>query len=153
ITRLAPGGPAEQAGLQPRDLIIAIGGIPFTDTAAFGPDGPESAVRGEPGTTVHLTVRSPGAGPRDVAVVRQIIPEDAFPPVTAERLPGTQVGLLAINTFAQTDLVEQVRDQLQSLLDAGPLAGLIVDVRDNGGGFINEMLETLGLFVDGGTIG
>jgi C-terminal peptidase prc len=153
ITRLAPGGPAEQAGLQPRDLIVAIGGIPLTDTAAFGPEGPEGAVRGAPGTTVQLTVRSPGGAPRDVAVLRQIIPEDAFPPVTVQRLPGTQVGLLAINTFAQTDLVEKVRDQLQSLLDAGPLAGLIIDVRDNGGGFINQMLETLGIFIDGGTIG
>ena len=153
ITRLAPGGPAEQAGLQPRDLIVAIGGVPFTNTSAFGPDGPESAVRGAPGTTVHLTVRSPGAAPRDVAVVRQIIAEDAFPPVTAQRLPGTQVGLLAISTFAQTELVEKVRDQVKSLLADGPLTGLIIDVRDNGGGFINQMLEILGLFIDGGTIG
>jgi len=153
ITRIAPRGPAEQAGLQPRDLIVAIGGIPLTDTAAFGPDGPEGAVRGVPGTTVQLTVRSPGGAPRDVAVIRQIIPEDAFPPVTVQRLPGTQVGLLAINTFAQTDLVEEVRDQLESLLDAGPLTGLIIDVRDNGGGFLNQMLETLGVFIDGGTIG
>ncbi len=153
ITRLAPGGPADQAGLQPRDLIVAIGGIPFTDTAAFGPDGPEGAVRGAPGTVVHLTVRSPGGVPRDIALVRQIIPEDAFPPVTAQRLPGTQVGILSINTFAQTDLVQQVRDQLQSLLAAGPLTGLIIDVRDNGGGFIHLMLETLGIFIDGGTIG
>src|SRR4051794_20222769 len=60
ITRLAHGGPAEQAGLRARDLILAVGTTLFTDTAAFGPDGPNGVIRGAPGSTVQLTVRSPG---------------------------------------------------------------------------------------------
>ena len=153
IVRLAAGGPAEQAGLQPRDLILSINDIPLTNIAAFGPDGPEGAVRGDPGTTVRLSVRSPGAAPRDLELVRQIIPEDAFPPVTSQRVPNTQVGILAIHTFAHNELLERVRGQIESLLAGGPLTGLIVDVRDNGGGYIHLMLETLGLFIDGGAIG
>jgi C-terminal peptidase prc len=153
IIRLAPGSPADQAGLHERDLITAIGGTPYTDTQAFGPDGPEGAVRGEPGTPVLLTVRSPGGAPRDVTVTRQIIPDDAFPPVAAQRVPGTQVGLLTIDTFERKDVVDMARERLQALSDAGPLDGLIIDVRDNSGGFIDLMLDMLGLFVDGGSIG
>jgi C-terminal peptidase prc len=153
ITRLAPGGPAEMAGLRPRDVILAVGGVVFTDTAAFGPGGPLAAVRGTPGTQVALTVRSPGAAPREVVLTRRVIPSDAFPAVEASRLPNTNVALLAITTFERPDTAELVRDQAEALLKAGPLDGLIVDVRDNGGGYIDAMLDTIGLFVNGGTIG
>lgn len=153
ITRVAAGGPADQAGLQPRDLIVAIGGTPISDTVAFGPEGPEGAVRGLPGTQLLLAVRSPGDPVREVQLTRRVIPADAFPPVEARRLAGTQVGLLLIDTFAREDLTTLVRDQLDDLLARGPLDGLIIDVRDNGGGFIEVMLDTLGLFADGGSIG
>jgi C-terminal processing protease CtpA/Prc len=46
-----------------------------------------------------------------------------------------------------------VRDQLDRLLQDAPLDGLILDVRDNPGGFIDTMLDTMALFVDGGIIG
>jgi len=153
ITRLARGGPAEQAGLRSHDLILAIGSTPFTDTAAFGPDGPNGVIRGVPGTTVQLTVRSPGGPPRVVLITRQLIPSDAFPPVEAQRLPGTQTGLLEIDTFDRQGLEQLVHEQLDLLLKAGSLDGLIIDLRDNQGGFVSTMLDTLGLFVDGGSIG
>jgi C-terminal peptidase prc len=153
ITRLAHGGPAEQAGLRPRDLILAIGNIAFTDTVAFGPGGPNGAIRGAPGSVVQLTVRSPGAPPRPVLITRQVIPSDAFPPVVAQRLASTQVGLLEIDTFDRQGLDQLVRDQLDRLLKDGPLEGLIIDVRDNPGGFRDTMLDTLAIFVDGGSIG
>ncbi len=153
ITRLARGGPAEQAGLRSHDLILAVGSTPFTDTAAFGPDGPNGVIRGVPGSTVQLTVRSPGGVPRVVLITRQIIPSDAFPPVEAQRLPGTQTGLLAIDTFDRQGLEQLAHDQIDLLLKAGPLDGLIIDLRDNQGGLVTTMLSTLGLFVDGGSIG
>ena len=153
ITRLARGGPAEQAGLRARDLILAVGTTPFTDTAAFGPDGPNGVIRGAPGSTVQLTIRSPGGAPRVVLITRQLIPSDAFPPVEAQRLPGTQTGLLTIDTFDRDGLEQLVREQIDRLLKAGSLDGLIIDLRDNQGGMVATMLSTLGLFVDGGSIG
>jgi C-terminal peptidase prc len=153
ITRLAHGGPAEQAGLRPRDLILAVGNIAFTDTAVFGPGGPNGAIRGAPGSVVQLTVQSHGAPPRQVLITRQIIPSDAFPPVVSQRLAGTQVGLLEIDTFDRQGLDQLVRDQLDMLLKDGQLEGLIIDVRDNPGGFRDTMLDTLAIFIDGGSIG
>lgn len=153
ITQIAIGGPAEMAGLMIHDRILAINGIPITDTAAFGADGPEGTVRGPPGTHVRLTVQSVGQAPREVVLTRQIIPGDAFPPVLAQRLPGQTVGLLRIDTFNREELVTLVRDQIDELLAEGPIEALIIDVRDNGGGYVAALLDTLGLFIDGGSIG
>jgi C-terminal peptidase prc len=153
ITKIAHGGPAEQAGLRPRDLILAIGGVPISDTARFGPDGPIGAVRGPPGSTVRLTVRSPGGVPREVTLTRRPISSDAFTQVEAQRLPGGRVGLLRIDTFFVDELDQRVREALERLTRDGPLEGLIIDVRENGGGQIDLMLATIGLFADGGTIG
>jgi carboxyl-terminal processing protease len=153
ITRIARGGPAEQAGLQVRDLIIQVGGIPFTDTQRFGPRGPISVIRGAPGTGVILTIRSPGSTDREVEVIRGVIPPDAFPSVESMRLPGTQIGYVLVDTFSLENLDDRVKDAIAELTDTGPLDGLIIDVRNNGGGQINLMLNTIGLFVDGGSIG
>lgn len=153
ITGLARGGPAELAGLQPRDLILRIGTIPFTDTAAFGGGGPISAIQGPPGSTITITVQSPGGQPREIGLQRQNIPADAFTHVEASRLPGTSVGLLRIDTFYLQDLDVVVRGEIERLLAEGPLDGLLVDVRGNSGGRVDLMLSTVALFVDGGTIG
>ncbi len=153
ITRIAHGGPADQAGLQVRDIIVRVDGIPFTDTAHFGPRGPISVIRGNAGTGVRLTVRSPDAPERDVLVIRHVIPPDAFPSVESQRLPGTDIGYLLIDTFSLNGLDDRVAETINDLTAAGPLDGLIIDVRNNGGGQLNLMLNTIGLFADGGSIG
>jgi C-terminal peptidase prc len=153
VVRLAANGPAEQAGLRHGDLVLAVAGTPFTDTASFGAMGPIGAVRGAAGTSVVLLVRSPGEEPRDVRVVRRVILADAYPDVEGQRLPGGNVGFVAINTFFAEGLPDTVRREIEELARAGPLEGLIVDVRDNGGGQIHLLLETLALLLDGGTIG
>jgi C-terminal peptidase prc len=153
ITGLARNGPAALAGLQPRDLILLVGNIPFTDTAAFGPGGPISAIQGKPGTSLTLTVRTPGRAPRRVTLRRAIIPGDAFRNVDLSLLPNTRVALLRIDTFYAQDVDRLVREQLEQLVAEEPLEGLIIDVRANGGGRVDLMLQTVGLFVDGGVIG
>jgi carboxyl-terminal processing protease len=152
ILTLAPGGPAEQAGLQTRDLIIAVDGIPFNDPDAFGPEGPISRIRGTPGSTVVLTVQTAGEAAREVTVTRQAIPGDAFPRVESSRLAGN-IGLVTIETFYVEEVDQLVREKVEALLAEGPLNGLIIDVRSNSGGYVHLMRNTLALFIDGGSIG
>jgi C-terminal peptidase prc len=153
ILTVARDSPAEQAGLQRFDLITEIDGIPFIDPVAFGPEGPIGSVRGIPGTTVMLTIQREGRSPREVAVVRQAVPRNAFPDVEGERLEDSAIGLVRIYTFNVDNLDQLVEDAIRDLLAEGPLDGLIIDVRSNGGGRVNLMLSTIGLFVDGGVIG
>ncbi len=151
ITRVVPGGPADQVGIQPRDLIVAVNGIPFNDRNAFGPEGAIGAVRGLPGTTVRLTIQRDGEQ-RVVDVMRAVIDIAVFNQVTAERLSGS-IGLLTIPSFYVDNADTQARDALSNLLADGPLRGIIVDVRSNSGGYIHVMRNIIALFHDGGSIG
>lgn len=153
IISVATGGPADQAGLLPRDLVLAVNGLPFNDPDAFGPAGPIGIVRGEPGTSVRLTIRSPGGAPREVEVVRAVIDQDVFNQVTGERVRGTNVGLVVIPSFYVDELDTKVRTAIEDLLVSGDLDGLILDVRSNSGGYVHLMRNTIGLFHDGGSIG
>lgn len=153
ITRLARGGPADQAGIQANDLVLAVNSVPVSDTVAFGPGGPISVVRGQPGTPVQLTIQSPDGRRREVTVIRQVIPPDAFPSVEGRRMAGTDIGLVLIDTFSLAELDERVADTIADLQRSGPLDGLIIDVRTNGGGRLDLLRRTLALFIDGGTIG
>ncbi|WP_129630542.1 S41 family peptidase [Candidatus Oscillochloris fontis] len=153
VTSVVPGGPADRAGIMPHDLIIAVDGVDYQDSAAFGPGGPISQVRGEPGTPVRLGIRSPNQPLREVLVVREVIDLDAFNRVSARRLAGSSVGLLSIPSFYVEGVDHQVRHAVADLLQDGPLSGLIIDVRTNGGGYVHLMRNTIALFHDGGLIG
>jgi carboxyl-terminal processing protease len=152
IISLAPEGPAARAGLQPRDLIVAINAKPFNDPDLFGPDGPIGEVRGLPGTTVVLTIRSPGQPDRDLNIIREAIPSEVFNRVVAERV-APDIALLTLPSFYVDSVDEQVRTTITQTLQEGPLRGLIIDVRTNSGGFVHLMRNTIALFQDGGDIG
>ncbi|MEI8308072.1 MAG: S41 family peptidase [Chloroflexales bacterium] len=152
VSSVVPDGPAAKAGIQPRDLITAIDGIAFTDREAFGSDRPISRVRGEPGTRVRLSVKSPGQGVHDVLVVRAVIDPDIFNRVSAQRLAGN-IGLISIPSFFVAATDTHVRQAVEDLLAQGPLEGLLIDVRTNSGGYVHLMLNTIALFHNGGSIG
>ncbi|PDV98483.1 S41 family peptidase [Candidatus Chloroploca asiatica] len=153
ITSTAPDSPAERAGIQLNDLIVAVNGIPFTDTDAFGPDGPIGTVRGEPGTPVTLTIRTSNQAPREVIVFRETVAMDAFNQVRGRFLPDLSVGVVTIPSFYVDELDTKVRVAIEELLAEQPLAGLIIDVRENAGGYVHLMRNTVALFHDGGSIG
>jgi len=153
VVSVAAGGPAERAGIQPRELIVAVNGIPFVDAEAFGPEGPLGMVRGEPGTPVRLTVRSGAGDEREIDVFREVIDQDVFNRVTSRRLGDGRFGYVEVPSFYVAELDTHVRAAVEGLLRDGPLEGLIVDVRNNSGGYVHLMRATIGLFHDGGSIG
>jgi len=139
-----PGSPAEKAGIQRRDKILAVDGIPITN-----PDTDQSRIRGPKGSTVTLTVQSPEQAPRDVSIVRDTITGGIVP--TSSRLAGDPtIGLLVIPDLWTDEMGTQVHDELQKMLDdSTPLKGLIIDLRGNGGGFRTVLESILGDFVNG----
>ncbi|NTW98205.1 MAG: PDZ domain-containing protein, partial [Oscillochloris sp.] len=153
VSSVVPGGPAERAGIKPRDVITSINGIPYLDSESFGPEGPIGQVRGEPGTGVRLGVSSPGQQLREVVVVREVIGLDAFNRVSAQRVGDGTIGLVTIPSFYVEAVDTHVRDAISGLLADGPLEGLLIDVRANSGGYVHLMRNTVALFHDGGSIG
>lgn len=137
IQHVFSNSPAAQAGLRPRDRIVAIDGEPF----AAGRD-----ISGEEGTKVRLTVERPDEHLRDVVLTRQHVEGRISP--TVRRLPN-DIGYLSVSTLWISDMSDQVSGALTDLVVEKPLRGLILDVRDNPGGWRNVLTSVLGHFVQG----
>jgi C-terminal peptidase prc len=121
-----------------------VDGSPITED-----DEDLSRIRGPEGSKVTLTVRSPGEEPRDVELVRGPINGAVLP--TARRLDADpSVGYLVIPSFDPEDMDEQVAEALQTLVEGDePLAGIVIDLRGNGGGLIDTMERIVGQFMTG----
>lgn len=139
-----PDSPAEKAGLQPGDQVIKIDGEDMT-----GIDGSLviRKVLGPAGSTVVLTIQREGEPiPFDVTIVRAKINV----PSVESRMLDDQLGYIQIYTFAAETKTE-LRDQLQELLDQNA-QGLIVDLRNNGGGYLKTAVDVASEFIDDGVI-
>ncbi len=152
IIRVARNGPAALAGVHVYDRITAIDGRPVADFEAKNEDY-GSAIRGLMGTTVTLSVTR-GRQTLEFPIVRNAISGDAFPEAVAMTIPGTTVQLLSIDSFNRENLRALVITALQDSTPQGSFpTGLIIDVRENGGGSVEAMTQIIGLFADGGILG
>lgn len=136
-----PGSPAEYAGIQHHDSILAVDGVPVDEQYT-------DRVRGPQCSPVVLTVQSPGEAPRDVMLIRYAI--EGSVPIEARLVPttdGSKIGYIFIPSFYDETLPGQIKDALNQF---GPLDGLILDVRMNGGGSSSVAYPILEYFVNGG---
>jgi carboxyl-terminal processing protease len=146
ITETAPGGPADTAGLQAGDVVVGADGKDLT-----GADAPtvSAALVGPEGATVKITIDR-GQGPQTFSVTRGPF---YYPPLQSSVLPGG-VGYLRLSDFVisgrtlpnGTELLSDLDRRLDDL-DAQGAQGLILDLRNNGGGSVQTADEILGRFL------
>ncbi|MCL4868589.1 MAG: S41 family peptidase [Anaerolineae bacterium] len=146
ITRPIAGQPAALAGLRPGDIVLAADGVSLIGLTI---DQSISLVRGPNNTAVTLTILREGvAEPFEVTIVRQriVIPIVEFSP---QLLEGdiAYVRLTSFNAQAYT----QLNNALETLLAQNP-RGLILDLRDNPGGFLNQSIAVADLFLPQGVV-
>jgi C-terminal peptidase prc len=143
IITVFPGSPADLAGLESHDSILAVDGILLGDE----PGEQSARLRGPECSLVSMTVRTPGQAERTVAAVRARVTGNI--PIESALLPdtgGRRIGFMMIPTFADNTIDDQVRDTLE---EWGPLDGLILDLRANGGGSSVVAEPIMSLFVSG----
>jgi len=146
IVLVFPGSPAEMAGLQPHDSVLAVDGQSVFDEQG----NRRNILRGPEGTTITLTVQTPGQPMREVVVTRaQVLTEMPIPRRVVTTASGKRIGYLLIPTFNEEQIDEKVGQAIQEMAQSGRLDGLILDNRHNGGGTSEVMLNTLTYFTSG----
>jgi len=146
IVDLVQGGPSAAAGLALGDALIAIEGAPVR---ALGPDVVAERLRGVPDTKVTVTVLRPGRPhPLSVAITRRLI---VPPTVTVDH--DRHIATLRLSMFNR-DTANAVEKGLHGLQDemGGNLHGLILDLRGNPGGLLEQGAAAASLFLDGGVV-
>lgn len=152
LTIVAPleDSPAERAGLQPGDQIVEVGGEDITELSQ---SEIVSRVRGPAGTPVRLTILRPGSEDEDVedevfelTIIRARL---ELPDVEYEVLEG-EIGYVRLHQFSD-QTAQRLQDALTTL-DADHLQGLVLDLRNNPGGYLSTSLQVISQFVEGGPI-
>lgn len=146
LTIVSPieGSPAAQAGLRPGDKVIAIDGEDMTGVA---PEQARLKVLGPEGTTVTLTVSREG----ETAPLKFVITRAQITIRSAEgKMLENNIGYIDINTFGERT-TRELRDALDTLLKQNP-RGIIIDLRNNPGGYLTTAVEVTSEFVDKGVV-
>ena len=133
VVRLTADGPAQQAGMQPDDVIIAVDG---QSVAGLSMDEGKELVRGPEGTAVTITVLRAGEE-LSFTVIRRTVKTVV---ASGVMLPGN-MGLVTIANF-NTNCHKETMAAVDALLEQGAQA-LIFDVRFNGGGYKRELVKLL----------
>lgn len=142
IVSVLPKTPAIEAGLLEGDVITEIDGEPVAELSS---DEAVARIKGKEGSEVALGIRRAGQM-LEFAIVREAI---VLPNLQA-RLTPDNLGYVRLFGFAR-DAGEQVRAEVEDLLAQGA-EGMILDLRDNGGGLFDEGVNVASVFIEDGEV-
>ena len=143
VVSTIPGGPSEKVGLRAGDRIVSvdtknIAGIGLKNPAVY------DYLRGKKGTKVELAVRRKGeSNLLDFIVIRDKIPINSL---DASYMINSNTGYIKLNKFSATTTSE-FSEAITSLKATSKLHNLVLDLRDNGGGYLNAATELADQFL------
>lgn len=145
VLQVYSGGPASEAGVQRGDMFVEVDGI---DVSEMTPSEVADLVRGPGGTVVELLLRRPG----QEELVSFAITRGTIQIVSVESaLLEDGVGYVALTTFANRLVTEQMVAAIDELIAAGATS-LVLDLRDNSGGFLDQGILVADAFLRSGDI-
>jgi len=156
IRSLVPGGPADKSNqLAKNDKIIGVGqdGEKIVDVIGWRLDDIVELIKGPKGTKVQLQILSGKTGDKNsvVEIVREKIHlEDREAQSSVEVIDGKNIGVITIPSF-YLKLSEHVERELTALSKQN-VEGIIIDLRNNGGGALSEATLLTGLFIETGPV-
>lgn len=148
------GSPAEQAGLMPKDVILEVDGQP---TDGWSLAQAVSHIRGPKGTSVRIRIgRSTTDSEQDAAISPvefTITREEIHVPSVESHLivhKRKTIGYVALNQFGENS-IEELKRELRDFKDI-PVFGIILDLRNNGGGYLEGAIELAEIFLQNGEV-
>ncbi len=149
VTIVSPlkGSPAEKAGLLPEDVIAEVDDVPVDGLEL---DEVVQKVRGAKGTSVKLTLARKG---RTAPIIRTIVRDEIrVPSVDAKVIQkdGSSVGYASLNQFGEGS-IEDLTKELQGFKDK-KVKAVILDLRFNGGGYLDGAVDLVSLFLRQGLV-
>ncbi|MCL2340354.1 MAG: carboxy terminal-processing peptidase, partial [Proteobacteria bacterium] len=166
VVRIIPGSAAEKQGqLQAEDTILAVAeknGEPV-DIAEMRIREAVSLIRGAKGTEVRLTVQKPDGTKRIIPIIRDVVRiEETYVKSTTAKSGKTVIGYLRIPSFYRDFAAQNHGKETRNVSDdtlaelvklkQQKISGLILDLRNNGGGALADAVQISGLFLPGGPI-
>src|SRR5262249_41987533 len=140
VGRVFPHTPAEEAGVREGDKIVAIDG---NSTAGWQLTKVSESLRGPPGSQVTVTSTRPGVPePIKLKFTRAVV---HVPAVNYAALFDGKIGYIPLQTFNE-NAAEEVEAAVKKL-EAQGAKGVVLDMRDNGGGIVDQALAVSGLFL------
>lgn len=139
VLRVLDDSPAKKAGLKTGDIFVAVNG---TSVAGETASGVADKVTGEAGTTVKLTMRR-GSESLDFSITRAQISDPSVRWSVSD-----DIGILTISRF-DDNTGSLARKAAKEFIDKG-VKGVIVDLRNNGGGYLTAAQEVASLWLDNG---
>jgi carboxyl-terminal processing protease len=143
VENVVPDGPADKAGIQQDDLITSIDGV---TTKGLTVQEASSKLRGKEGTLVTLGILREGSALTPITITRAKIHQLS---VYEKMLPG-KIGYIALTVFGR-DTGSELDAALDRLQKEGARA-LVLDLRDNGGGYLEAAVDVSSKFISSGPI-
>lgn len=164
IAEVISGGPAWRSGeLEVGDMIqrvrqddeeesVSIGGMRLDDAVGL--------IKGPKGTTVHLTVKKVDGTIEEISIVRDIVEiDETYAKSSMVKKDGVNYGLINLPKFYfdmedynnQRNAASDVKKEIERLKEQN-MEGLVIDLRNNGGGSLSTVVDIAGLFIEQGPI-
>ncbi|MBC7075339.1 MAG: S41 family peptidase [Syntrophomonadaceae bacterium] len=138
-----PGTPAYKAGLKHGDIIIRING---ENATGMSQDEAVHLMRGDPGTQLQLGIYRESEGREyDFKIIREIINVPSVEDKIIDN--GYRIGYIRLNQFHSRS-AREMSDSLNKMLEQSKIEGLVLDLRDNGGGDFEAAVSIAGIFLD-----
>ncbi len=166
VTEIVPGGPAwKQGGLQAKDVILRVAqgdtDIESVDVMGWEIDDVVSKIRGKKDSKVTLTIQKPDGSEKIITIIRDVVimEEGLAKSLILNENSAVQdrIGYIYLPKFyadfesGRTNCAQDVAAEVEKLKKEG-VKGIILDLRNNGGGSLRDVVTMSGLFIEEGPI-
>ncbi|MGM0612899.1 MAG: S41 family peptidase [Bacteroidota bacterium] len=146
IAKIYEGFPADKGNLKPGDKILK---VEEKDVKGKSTEEVSNLLKGQSGSEIDVTIQRPEEdNPRTITLKRKKIKLDNIP---YSNVLENSTGYIKLSRFTK-NAADEVKEEFENLKETNELNGIIIDLRNNGGGLLNEAVEIVNLFVPKGKV-